>query len=161
MRAGGVCWRAAEGPERVSVIYRGIGSKGNVTRAPKLALQIPWTQTAQGAGKAEKLKTSTFVRRRPSRRPAWPLKPNMKNDQSPGGAAENVQQGQKAASLSPNWQIRHTARRCCRPSRRGKHPSRHSQLPRTTTGKASTEAQAADTICLPSDMLQRRILGLS
>ena len=87
--------------------------------------------------KAEKLKMSTFLRKRPSRRPAWPLKPNMINDRSPGGAAENVQPGQKATSLSPNWQIRHTAWRCCRPARRGKHQSRHSQLPRTTTGKQS------------------------
>ena len=35
------------------------------------------------------------------------------------------------------------------------------QLPGSTTGKATTEALAVDAICLPSDMLQDRIWGLS
>eukprot|EP00320_Phaeocystis_rex_P013844 CAMPEP_0119065004 /NCGR_PEP_ID=MMETSP1178-20130426/7929_1 /TAXON_ID=33656 /ORGANISM="unid sp, Strain CCMP2000" /LENGTH=65 /DNA_ID=CAMNT_0007046485 /DNA_START=225 /DNA_END=422 /DNA_ORIENTATION=- len=48
------------------MVVRPDANHSHLARAPKLALQIPWTQTAQGAGKAEKLKTSTFVRRRPS-----------------------------------------------------------------------------------------------
>ena len=46
-------------------------------------------------------------------------------------------------------------------TRRGWHPARRGQLPGSTTGKATTEALAVDAICLPSDMLQDRIWGLS
>ena len=46
-------------------------------------------------------------------------------------------------------------------TRRGRHPAGRGQLPGSTTGKATTEALAVDAICLPSDMLQDRIWGLS
>ena len=46
-------------------------------------------------------------------------------------------------------------------TRRGRHPAGRGQRPGSTTSKATTEAQAVDAICLPSDMLQDRIWGLS
>ena len=46
-------------------------------------------------------------------------------------------------------------------TRRGRHPSRHGQLPGWTTCKATTEALAKDAVCRPFYMLQHRILGLS
>jgi len=46
-------------------------------------------------------------------------------------------------------------------TRRGRHLSKHGQLPLLTTGKAVTEAQAVDAVYPTFNMLQRRILGLS
>ena len=46
-------------------------------------------------------------------------------------------------------------------TRRGRHPSRHGQLPGWTTCKATTEALAKDAVCRPFYMLQHRILRLS
>ena len=46
-------------------------------------------------------------------------------------------------------------------TRRGRHPSRHGQLPGWTTCKATTEALAKDAVCRPFYMLQHRILGFS
>ena len=46
-------------------------------------------------------------------------------------------------------------------TRRGRHPSRHGQLPGWATFKANTEALAKDAVCRPFYMLQHRILRLS
>ena len=46
-------------------------------------------------------------------------------------------------------------------TRRGRHPSRHGQLPVWATFKATTEALAKDAVCRPFYMLQHRILRLS
>ena len=46
-------------------------------------------------------------------------------------------------------------------TRRGRHPSRHGQLPGWATFKANTEALAKDAVCRPFYMLHHRILGLS
>ena len=91
----------------------------------------------------------------------WPVDPARKKVRKSSQLFRRLNQAQEQQR---SVQTGRDGKRCAALlglTRRGRHPAGRGQLPGSTTGKATTEALAVDAICLPSDMLQDRIWGLS
>ena len=91
----------------------------------------------------------------------WPVDPARKKVRKSSQLFRRLNQAQEQQR---SGQTGRDGKRCAALlglTRRGRHPAGRGQLPGSTTGKATTEALAVDAICLPSDMLQDRIWGLS
>ena len=94
-------------------------------------------------------------------RTTWPVDPARKKVRKSSQLFRRLNQAQEQQR---SGQTGRDGKRCAALlglTRRGWHPAGRGQLPGSTTGKATTEALAVDAICLPSDMLQDRIWGLS
>ena len=91
----------------------------------------------------------------------WPVDPARKKVRKSSQLFRRLNQAQEQQRAG---QTGRDGKRCAALlglTRRGWHPAGRGQLPGSTTGKATTKALAVDAICLPSDMLQDRIWGLS
>ena len=151
-------------PERLESGLRGLGSDGSTAYAhlsPEDEAQTPGHHRARDAQNVEGGLVLEILRSRPPTCRVMIGRSCLEK----GDHVEPALSLARAKLEQPlSEQTGRYGRRCgtfVGLTRRGRHPSRHGQLPVWATFKATTEALAKDAVCRPFYMLQHRILRLS
>ena len=151
-------------PERLESGLRGLGSDGSTAYAhlpPEDEAQTPGHHRARDAQNVEGGLVLEILRSRPPTCRVMIGRSCLEK----GDHVEPALSLARAKLEQPlSEQTGRYGRRCgtfVGLTRRGRHPSRHGQLPGWATFKANTEALAKDAVCRPFYMLHHRILRLS